>query len=209
MSCNVYRGRWAALVCLVLCGLPIACSGTVYNGSGGASGSGSGSVGSGGAPGGGCPSVMPTSDEPCDREGLLCTYGDLARTECRPRAECINGKFVLAFAKCAVPANGVCPAMPTVGVECPVDAEGGVCDYADGTICVCSSCSLGPCAAPPPHFFCAAPPMNCPAVAPNAGTPCGMAGQKCTYGFPCGPSGVEAECKNGFWSWNMAIACPQ
>jgi len=208
----VTRGHWiwwTAIAGIVFGAGVLGCGGTVTGGGGGSAGAGGGSAGAGGASGGGaCPAMQPNGDEPCATEGLLCTYGDLARTECRSRAECINGKFQVILAKCAVPADGVCTAMPSPDLQCPNEAEGAVCDYPDGTICVCSSCSLGPCGAPPPHFYCAPPPMGCPSIAPNAGTPCPTNGQKCTYGFPCGPSGVEAECKNGFWSWNMVVACP-
>ncbi len=195
----------ATIMNLALVALWGGCGSTVTDGGGGVGGT----AGAGGNSSTFvCPAILPNSDEACAGEGVLCTYGDLARTECRSRAECINGKFQILLPKCAVPADGICAPMPNPGVECPVDAEAAVCDYPDGTICVCSSCSLGPCGAPPPHFYCATPSADCPMIAPNAGTPCSSEAQSCTYGFPCGPSGVQAVCKNGFWFWDPAIMCP-
>lgn len=214
------RTLWAPLagVCLLTSAAVVGCGGTVTEattgaggsgGNGGGSGSGSAGAGAGGAAAVVCPAMLPNADDACSPNGLLCTYGDFSRTECRSRAECIDGKFQVLLAKCAVPPDGVCTAMPAPGMQCPNDGEGAVCDYPDGTLCVCSSCSLGPCAPPPPHFSCATPTAGCPNVAPNAGTACPNNGQSCTYGFPCGPSGVITTCENGVWTWEAPVACPQ
>ncbi len=213
------RTLWAPFAegCVLMLAALVGCGGTVTEattGAGGSGGSGSGGTGAGGNGTGGasavvCPAMAPNGNEPCAPNGLLCTYGDFARTECRMRAECVDGKFQVILAKCAVPPDGVCTATPSPGTECSANSEGFVCDYPDGTLCVCSSCSLGPCSPPPPHFFCATPMADCPNVAPNAGTACLNNGQSCTYGFPCGPSGVTTTCENGVWRWEAPVACPQ
>src|SRR5262245_52291433 len=82
-------------------------------GMGGATPSGGGDSGSGGDGGGtsptGCPATLPAFGGPCAGE-LLCSYGDAPRAQCRSRASCTLGAWVIA-----TPTN--CPAPPMTG--CP------------------------------------------------------------------------------------------
>ena len=193
-----------------------ACGGSVETpdptGSGGAGAMGSsstGNVSTGGSGGGSasdCPVNLPANGDACAPDMLFCTYGESARPECRQQATCSNGKFVADNSACTESPPGTCLAQPPMnGTDCT--AEGAACPYPDGTICVCSSCPGGPCMQFP-KWQCNAPAAGCPVVVPNAGTACSMDGQTCTYGFPCGPSGMTTECKMGAWTWQKDITCP-
>src|SRR5262245_55432969 len=69
------------------------------NGGGGGTGSGGSSGGVGGGAGGAgstsCPASLPTAGNPCTGD-LFCSYGDAPRPQCRDRASCTNGAWVLA-----------------------------------------------------------------------------------------------------------------
>jgi hypothetical protein len=187
-----------------------ACGGgvNVVPGGAGAGGGGAGGGGAGGAGGlAACPASEPDPGDPCGEEGRHCTYGDAPRPECRTQLLCSKGQWVGTLADCVEPPPGSCDLPPSPsGVTCA--KEGLVCVDDQSTICVCSSCSGGPCSPPPPHWQCAAPPgEGCPAVAPNDGTACGASGLSCTYGLPCGPSGVTVDCKAGTWLWKQDVVC--
>jgi hypothetical protein len=164
-------------------------------------------TGTGGASPSGCPADAPTGGPPCAEEGLLCTYGEEQRPECRITASCSGGTWIVSAPPCAVPGPGTCPTAPPPSNDvCPED--GAVCTYDDGAICECTTCLGGPCGPPPPVWICGAPGPGCPTIAPNAGTACGQEQQSCTYGNPCGISGVIAVCQDGAWIWDVPV-CPQ
>jgi hypothetical protein len=214
----------SGLVALALC--VAACGGnTSTDGSGGSAGSGasggsgaaggsggsggsSGSGGSGGTSPVGCPAKAPASGQACSAPDLRCTYGDAVRPECRYEWLCSGGKWTPTQSVCSHYTG--CPgAPPANGVVCSTEAQ--VCDYQDGTLCLCTSCSAGPCAAPPPKWQCAPPPTTagCPAIVPNDGSACSAPeGTECRYGNPCGPSGAAVTCTGGAWTWQKNIACP-
>lgn len=201
-----------------------ACGGSVQTGTGGAGGSGNtgtsnNSTGTStltgndttsagtGVPGG-CPVAEPTNGSSCAgvMDGRQCTYGQSTRPECRDVWMCKGGMWNTTGSLCAMPID--CGTTePSMGTVCP--NEGEVCVFGSD-ICVCSSCPGGPCMAPPPKWTCAGPPTTagCPSIAPNNGTACFQSGLSCTYGFPCGSSGVTAECKDGVWTWDSTVACP-
>ena len=203
---NAFSKSGLVLVALLAtsCGGSTSSSGTGGSGGSGATG---GSGGSGGTSPSGCPASPPTGQS-CNTPNLHCTYGDSVRPECRDEWACVSGHWA---------AGSVCqhytncpPASPSVGSVC--SNEGQVCDYADGTLCLCSSCSAGPCGPPPPHWQCAAPPTTagCPKTVPNDGSKCSAPeGTQCQYGNPCGPSGALVKCTSGAWQWQMNIPCPQ
>ena len=178
------------------------------SGAAGGSGGSGASGGSGGTSSTSCPPAQPASGQSCSSADLRCTYGDTVRPECRNDWVCNGGKWTTTKSVCPHYTN--CPASPpTVGTVCSTEAQ--VCDYANGTLCLCSSCSAGPCGAPPPHWQCAPPPTTagCPALVPNDGSACGAPeGTKCQYGNPCGPSGAIVSCKGGAWTWQTNIPCP-
>lgn len=193
----------ASLVLLAGCG-----SSVIVGGNGGSpTTTGTGAVtGTGGSAGAACPTVEPTGGSCAGSpEGLRCTYGDQTRPECRDEWLCSAGTWTTTKSACAM-STACGSTQPTPGTDCPMD--GAVCTYGS-TLCICSQCPGGPCMAPPAKWECAGPPTGpgCPAVAPNAGTPCGAAGAMCTYGFICGGSGVETQCTSGLWVWNDMVAC--
>jgi hypothetical protein len=203
--------RLAALLFTAAAG---ACGGSVETGAGGSGATGSttgngtsGTSGTGGGSPSGCPVEAPTAAAACEKEALLCTYGEEPRPECRTSAICSGGTWIVNPPLCAQPPPGICPpAVPPNNEVCPSD--GVVCTYADGTICGCTTCVAGPCMPPPPIWSCGPPPAGCPTIAPNAGTACAEEGQSCTYGNPCGLSGVVAFCTQGSWIWEI-VPCPQ
>jgi hypothetical protein len=198
-----------------------ACGGNVAVGSNGAGGghpstttgttttgattTGTTTTGGGGASGG-CPAAEP-SGGPCATAGLRCTYGDSVRPECRSDWTCSGGAWTTTKGVCIAPPPGHCPDASPAGASCG-GRDGDVCTYGT-TLCVCSQCPTGPCMAPPPKWSCAAAPAGaCPPSAPNDGTPCDAPGAHCSYGFPCGGSGAVVDCKDGRWTWDPQIACP-
>lgn len=200
---------------LVALGLLVAaCGGKATSGgssgAGGSSGTGgsSGSAGSGGTSPSGCPASEPASGQACSTPDLRCTYGDTVRPECRDEWLCNAGKWTTTKSVCQH--YTACPsAPPSVGSVC--SKESMVCDYPDGTLCLCASCVGGPCSPPPPHWQCALPPTTpgCPAIVPNDGSACSAAeGTKCVYGNVCGPSGASVTCSGGAWKWEKQIPCP-
>jgi hypothetical protein len=216
-----WLGLFVAVSMLVACGGSTdsrgsggsgASGGGATGGSGGSGGSTGGSGGSSGGTGGTSPSGCPAAATPgaaCTTPNLRCTYGDEVRPECRQDWLCLNGTWTTTKSICLEPPAGTCSSTPpTVGAVC--DTEAAVCDFPDGTLCLCSSCSAGPCAAPPPKWQCAPPPSTagCPALVPNDGSACSTEGTECQYGNPCGPSGAVVHCTNGAWKWQTDIACP-
>jgi len=191
----------------------IGCGGTVVIGSGG-SGSTSANNGTSSTPSstssgvmGPCPQAVPTQGSACSPVGQLCSYGTDARPTCRDTSQCASGQWSNTHPTCpSLPGSDVCGTeSPGSGQIC--SDQGAVCPYPDGTQCGCSSCE-GLCGPPPPHWQCDAPPAGCPIALPNAGTTCSKEGQQCTYGQPCGVSGMLATCTSGQWIWLLDQPCP-
>jgi hypothetical protein len=147
--------------------------------------------------GAGCPTTFPEPG-PCSVNGRVCTYGEEALSQCRDKATCSSGQWVLARGDCSIPApDGGCPATLT-GNSC---TSLGFCSFADGTECQCAELSL---ISQSPVWLCN-PGMNspaCPSTPPNAGTTCQGGG--CTY--PCGELSsisVTVSCgDDGLWQWS-------
>jgi hypothetical protein len=141
-------------------------------------------------------------------QGLVCSYGDSVRVDCRDVWTCSAGIWDMGKTDCPMPPTGTCgSSAPADGTTC--STQGDLCTYGD-TLCLCSECPGGPCMAPPPKWTCSGPPTTagCPPIAPNEGSACSMDGLMCTYGFPCGGSGANAVCSGGSWAW-QGVGCPQ
>ena len=193
-------------------------SGGPSQGGTGASGGGSGSTG------GPCPAATPVNGtsckEPYQSTGLEeseCSYGDDPRPGCRTTAKCEAGAWLVSVPKQFDDGNGAqdC-ATPPLPAACPMPTPNQMsassdatlsCWYDEGTRCWCSSCKLGTqfpiCqTVDPPQWFCATPATGCPALMPQAGTPCGAPGAS------CGPDcTLPITCTDGVWHWGQA-QCP-
>jgi hypothetical protein len=187
------------------CGSTVSTGGTSSS-NGGGGGNTSTTTGGGS---GLCPPADPTGQSCAGFPSpFQYTYGDSVRPECRQTVVCVDATWEAMGGTCVKPPPDMCGGtQPADGTVCT--GEGNVCTF-DNTICICSSCSGGPCMAPPPKWQCAPPPSTpgCPPVVPNDGTACSMNGLSCTYGIICSPSGVQVDCKNGAWLWNQNVACP-
>jgi hypothetical protein len=80
------------------------------------------------------------------------------------------------------------------GSDCST-APNGECRYPDGTFCSCGTFAG-------PKWVCFVPGGDCPALVPNAGTPCSAAGKSCGY-EGCK---LEVSCMAGVWQW-LHVAC--
>jgi len=146
-----------------------------------------------------CPETLPADSASCDRNGLVCEYGDDPRRECHDYATCTDGSWVVEEAKCDPLPSADCP--PTRGdangMMCDVD--GAVCEYDDGLTCTCTNCVEHPvptCGGPL-TWDCDEPNLmaDCPASYPRLGDSCG------------GPGGA-AECTDGVWTEADGTPCP-
>jgi hypothetical protein len=162
-----------------------------------------------GPPGPGCPPDVPSAGGPCSPTGQLCSYGSAPRPECRDRATCTDGGWMVLRNTCpGMYVSSPCPAnAPLQGdyLLCPGAEVGNFCRYptASGAgiecRCVGNPDTMGNvvCAYPVP------PPAPCPPMLPNAGTACGEAAMTCSY--PCFgqlySSSVVARCADGTWGW--------
>ncbi len=129
------------------------------------------------------------------------------RAECRSAVVCEAGQWTEQATACSQ--STVCNQLtsPPDGQPCSVD--GTFCTFGD-TLCGCSQCLQGSCMAPPTTRHCAPPPTTpgCPPLLPNDGTPCTIdPSVMCTYGYPCGGSGITVECPYGLWYWNYDFVC--
>jgi hypothetical protein len=74
-------------------------------------------------------------------------------------------------------------------------APNGECRYPDGTFCSCGTFAG-------PFWLCFFPGGDCPALVPNAGTPCPVEGANCNY-EGCK---LAVVCMGGIWQWDH-VAC--
>ena len=180
-------------------------SGGSAGGSGGSAGSTGGTAGSGGGDYVDCPETLPSDGASCSEDGLNCTYGDDPRFQCRDTAICIGSSWTVSpstDARCAEdPRPPSCPATPPSGGMCSGPDQ---CVYEDGTSCLCTSCPPGDpvCMGGDPMWHCTPPQAGCPARPPNAGTRCGMEGQRCDY-----TCDLNVTCTMGAWVWQRGN-CP-
>jgi hypothetical protein len=199
--------RWLAPAALVA---GLAAFAVCSNGSGPPAVSGLGTAGTGGGAGpagtgGGvayvatCPVALPADGAACIEADRTCSYGTAPRGECRDRATCVGGHWAVHAGACAPPSLAAdCPAAaPAPQALCTKDQQ--LCAYPDGRECVCFAGAISKLG-----WVCDAPRNtggDCPASAPNAGTPCAGTAS-CTY--VCGlltANSVLARCVSGAWTW--------
>jgi hypothetical protein len=187
------------LLAFVLCGA--ACAG------GTSTGTSSGATGSSGSSGGNaaCPVSLPESGGPCVT-GRRCEYG--TDPKCLSSADCIDGKWSVASARCAGP-DPSCPATreAAAGTMCP--KQDATCNYA-GLGCICTNCTDGPAAQcmGPTKWQCEAPNLTpgCPPARPNLGSACAVQGLVCDYGCAVNASRT---CTDGAWLASSRVGgCP-
>ncbi len=151
-----------------------------------------------------CPRALPGVEGACE-DGLVCTYGVDPRPECRPRAECMNGRWRRAL-------GGDCAKLTSCGkveanVACDA-AESAPCILNGDTYCVCTGCSgAGPCSTET-SWQCAPSQgdAECPQVLPNHGQACQQSAS-CSYGSCATGNSVLASCDGAEWRWEE-VACP-
>lgn len=163
--------------------------------------SGSGGVNAGGtgnSHGADCPASLPARG-PCSQDGVLCSYGDEPSPDCRDRAVCDDGEWVITRASCTSPSPpDECPD-PAPASSNACTENGKRCAYG-AIICQCvgiGSAGTWTCT-PPPN-----PMTNCPALAPNAGTSCDI---EVTCSYSCNQfseNAVSARCVEGVWEWTL------
>jgi hypothetical protein len=198
-----------ALVPLAACGVNVTVDGTGGSTTTGTPTTGTTPSGTTTVTGTGpCPASEPAGGESCAGvpDPFNCSYGSSVRPECRDLWTCSGGTWTTAKTACVDPPPGACPASePGTGVTCGT-GTGDVCVYGE-TLCYCG-CYGGDFCGAPYQWVCAPPPTTtgCPAVAPNAGTPCSGLLQ-CVYGAVCSPDEAVATCTLGFWQWSANLAC--
>lgn len=155
-----------------------------------------------------CPTSVPLERDTCEIERISCTYGDSTLPECRTRATCRSGQWVLAFdGECEALPDDYCPAEAPEGPCNPVlpdvlgegVVEFSACGYGESTICLCK-CFGASCLELTPNWECIGPPDDerCPGAIPNVGERCDEDGLACDYGDPC-TSGAGRICRYGVW----------
>lgn len=162
-----------------------------------------------------CPAVEPALGDACEPGGIVCTYGDDVRIDCRHARKCAGGVWIQDESRedCRPAPGGYCPSAVPSGACTPVSYDGqvidsngqAVCAYPDGTTCVCNLCETEGCEGP--AWDCASPPItvDCPSSAPNLGAACSTPGVACDYGFPC-QGGGSFVCKGTVW-YPLPSAC--
>ena len=155
-----------------------------------------------------CPASVPDAGGACDRNGLVCGYGDDPRWDCRTIATC-NGTWSVAADACPPLPPATCPATlsDASGKDCAT--KDTFCSY-DGLACQCTNCVEYPiehCSGPL-TWRCDAPNTDpgCPAAIPNVGIGCASEGKQCTYGCE---NGHSRTCSDGVWvASNSPYGCP-
>jgi hypothetical protein len=213
----------ATLVAGAACGSAGAPAGTV-GGAGGGSGGSRGQAGnlatggsSGTADGGAttalvCPASAFAPGSECTTV-MQCTWGNDPLPECRSSATCDGARWSYAAPAPYCPTFPPCPgAMPgqqrcsDTSLTCIYRQERAVC------LCLPCQCALPTCDRPcqlrqplgEPQFYCQGwdgdAPGSCPALAPNAGTPCNVPPDAVCRIGACGQ--INASCVNGIWRWS-------
>jgi hypothetical protein len=181
-------------------------AGSTSTGAGGESVGVASSTSSSGGAGAPCPSMEPTSGEPCGvaSAGVRCTYGDSVAANCRDVWTCTSGAWSGMKASCPPP-TAVCPTEPAPNEPCT--GMGVECVYDPASVCYCG-CGGGACSLPY-HWQCSGPPTTpgCPPTVPNDGTACSQDKLECTYGAPCTPTNAIVDCTDGYWKWEMGAVC--
>ncbi len=154
----------------------------------------------GGGGGGPCPASQPADGVSCDREGLVCAYGEDPRPTCRPYSTCASGSWTATDPGCTTPPAATCPPtrVAAAGAECT--PEDSYCSY-DGLACRCTNCVFYPierCEGPLTwHCDAPNPDAECPAAIPNQGAPCSAPdGKQCVYGCE---ENMSRTCEGGVW----------
>jgi hypothetical protein len=154
-----------------------------------------------------CPGTEPVIGASCAAEGVVCTYGDSVRVDCRRARGCVMGTWIMDPSEdCRQPPANYCPAqvpadscsaVTWTGMTIPTNGQ-AVCAYPDGTSCVCNICQGLGCSGQ--AWLCVSPPTNpaCPAIAPNLGAKCPSQGLECDYGI-CGQGGGQFICRKTVW----------
>lgn len=151
-----------------------------------------------------CGANVPENNSSCNREGLVCQYGNDPREGCRTTATCNGGMWQLAFPRCpSIVPPAMCPATREAAQGMACSPMSAVCAY-DGLFCQCTNCRSFPverCDGPT-LWRCNAPNVapNCPAVQPNLGSVCSSEGMRC--GYDCEAYGVNGGrvCTGGVWT---------
>ncbi len=163
-----------------------------------------------------CPSAEPAIGTFCVAEGVVCTYGDAIRVNCRRARGCVMGTWVMdASEDCQQPPPNYCPAqVPTPGACSAMSWTGmtiagngqAVCASPAGPSCVCNLCQGLGCTGHTWHCF--PPPTNpvCPPIAPNLGAKCTSQALECDYGTAC-QGGGQFICRKTVW-YPLRTGCP-
>lgn len=162
-----------------------------------------------------CPSEEPEVAQPCEEEGITCTYGESVTAFCRRYYECANLSWQLQegrTAGCAFQPETFCSAEPAPGSECTVGQVSVFvpCEYSAGVACYCIGNPVGVPGAPG-EWECYGPPRNasCPELLPNLGEGCAASGQFCRYGIvtqACYAPYAQVYCYQGAWE-AMGAGC--
>ena len=157
-----------------------------------------------------CPASLPAMGASCDREALVCGYGQDPRVTCRPYATCTSGAWVVTDPGCPALPPVMCPATREIAADQPCTPLDAYCAY-DGVPCRCTNCIFYPierCMGPL-TWHCDAPSADpgCPAGIPNAGVACtAPEGTQCVYG--CEPD-MARTCSGGVWAPSSSpTSCP-
>lgn len=155
-----------------------------------------------------CPAAQPVANSACTQDRLVCEYGDDPRDNCRSRAECTGGSWLLTVPRCVGLPDEPCPATRDAASGELCGEMDAYCDY-DGLVCHCTNCIDGPviqCEGDP-TWMCDVPHADpaCPAAKPRLGAACGTAAQSCVYS--CGFEGARV-CRDGAWQPADGGACP-
>ena len=183
-----------------------------------------------------CPAADPGEGAACNKDGLLCEYGDDFDPRCNALRVCSGGRYAgpILFGgggkKCGAPP----PVVPTNSADCPASksaiTEGQACTpkgttcHFDGAQCACGAfCPTVPVGRPPcdpdagvtmnccdqtrSDWHCFAGPSFCKAQRPRIGSPCTTEGETCAITEPAECGQSTIACKGGVWTIPNS-ACP-
>ncbi len=155
-----------------------------------------------------CPNDQPADAGSCSTPGIMCSYGNDPRPQCRTMVGCdpTSGTWTTSHANC--PGLVSCPAPGGSPDGLPCVSDGAECsDNVTLSICLCSSCPGGgicPTPAPPPLWTCWRPPPSpCPTGLPNQGAACFSTAQNCFYGSCETGMVVSVSCDENVWRWEL------